>query len=173
MGNAILTADINDSNSQSVRFGTEIIECTPQLPKGMIAACSKLLSCKINTSAPISNFQIKFELYANSAIDEGNIETGEILESIKFFDKEYFLTLATRDGDWIEQQAEKYLPIRLKNINNKSGWVEYTTKGIVILVPELKTGEKIEFFLSISWANRTSTDPDMLSTWFAADMCLP
>jgi hypothetical protein len=160
LGDICLTVHNNENNSAV--FKTRIVEAAPELPEGMSIISCKLLTCQIEIVAPLSSLEIEFKV--ESSI-QGEIETGEFLESIKFVGSGKYLTIATRDLDWLAQQTSN----GLKKIQS----IQYTNRGIKLFFAELQSGEKMEIFFSTAWAEYAGTDPDKLATWLATDLCLP
>lgn len=152
----------------------------PELPDGMGVSGGCRVKWTIAAQAPTGPITVSWIWAEGHLWTDGGASGGQYFDGMTYSNDSHSATIGTRDGDWLAHAAAEgsHVPQRFEDEIDPEfymlNWVRYRTEGLMIDIPALEKGERVEVFLSAAWRDREPAgdgDSDA-STWFAADLAL-
>lgn len=156
----------------------------PELPDGMHVSGGCRVKWTIVAVASSGPITVSWTWADGYQWTDGGASGGQYFDGMTYTSDGHTATIGTRDGDWLAHAAAEgsHVPQRFEEEIDPEfymlNWVRYRTEGLVIDVPALEKGERVEVFLSAAWRDREpgggpdGDDDSDASTWFAADLSL-
>lgn len=171
---SIKPSKIEAINQQTTLFSWEFEDCVieflklkffPKLPSGLHVDDCMCGIWRINALRNI-NHQFTFTCYLKSDL-MGSPESGEGLECQSFENENFKLSIGTEDQDYLlrRMNALDWFPSRFQSTQEEIE-IEYFSKGIKVILPDLCQNEKVQVQFIAAWASKTNNE---VSTWYAVD----
>lgn len=154
--------------------------CAPDLPDGMRIAGGCRVKWTFDALRAAAPAAVSWVWAEDRLWTDGGASSGQYFDGMTYSNDRHAATIGTRDGDWLAHAAAEgsHVPRRFEEEIDLEfymlHWVRYRGEGLVVNVPALEKGERIEVFLSAAWRDREPDEDEGAdaSTWFAADLAL-
>lgn len=159
-----------------VSASTTISEVHPELPAGM--RVDRVVRIDLQMKALSDMAPLMFALLLESP-HEGDPESGEFFESVRFNARGTQLSLAARDAHWMLDHGveRKLVPAHLRAdpfAADFASWLmHYRSQGFVVEIEKMYRDDIVICPLAIAYASRQPDSHSDESTWFAVDYALP